>query len=30
MTVAAADRPPRPIVKPTRRPVGEVIHHGAW
>jgi hypothetical protein len=24
------DRPPRPIVKPTRRPVGEVIHHGAW
>jgi nitroreductase len=25
-----ADRPLRPIAKPNRRPVGEVIHHGGW
>jgi nitroreductase len=25
-----ADRPLRPIVKPTRRPIGEVIRHGRW
>jgi len=25
-----ADRPLRPIVTPTRRPIGEVIHHGGW
>ena len=25
-----ADRPLRPIAKPNRRPIGEVIHHGSW
>ena len=25
-----ADRPLRPIAKPNRRPLGEVIHHGHW
>jgi hypothetical protein len=25
-----ADRPLRPIAKPNRRPLGEVIHHGGW
>ena len=25
-----ADRPLRPIAKPSRRPLGEVIHHGRW
>jgi nitroreductase len=25
-----ADRPLRPIAKPDRRPVGEVIHRGRW
>jgi hypothetical protein len=25
-----ADRPLRPIVKPNRRPIGEVIRHGHW
>ncbi len=25
-----ADRPLRPIAKPNRRPIGEVIHHGRW
>jgi nitroreductase len=25
-----ADRPLRPIAKPSRRPQGEVIHHGSW
>jgi nitroreductase len=25
-----ADRPLRPIAKPNRRPLGEVIHHGRW
>jgi hypothetical protein len=25
-----ADRPLRPIAKPSRRPPGEVIHHGSW
>jgi nitroreductase len=25
-----ADRPLRPITKPNRRPLGEVIHHGHW
>jgi nitroreductase len=25
-----ADRPLRPIAKPSRRPRGEVIHHGRW
>ena len=25
-----ADRPLRPIAKPNRRPIGEVIHHGEW
>ncbi len=26
----SADRPLRPIAKPSRRPLGEVIHHGRW
>ena len=25
-----ADRPLKPIVKPNRRPFGEVVHHGRW
>lgn len=25
-----ADRPLRPILKPSRRPFGEVVHHGRW
>jgi hypothetical protein len=25
-----ADRPLRPIVKPNRRPIDEVIRHGHW
>ena len=25
-----ADRPLRPIAKPNRRPIGQVIHHGEW
>ncbi len=25
-----ADRPLSPIAKPSRRPLGEVIHHGTW
>lgn len=25
-----ADRPLRPIVKPNRRPIDEVVHHGRW
>ena len=25
-----ADRPLRPIAMPSRRPLGEVIHHGSW
>ena len=25
-----ADRPLRPIAKPNRRPLDEVIHHGGW
>jgi nitroreductase len=25
-----ADRPLRPIAKPSRRPISEVIHHGKW
>ena len=25
-----AERPLRPIAKPSRRPLGEVIHHGRW
>jgi len=25
-----ADRPLRPIAKPKRRPIGQVIHHGEW
>jgi nitroreductase len=25
-----ADRPLRPVAKPDRRPVGEVIRHGRW
>ena len=25
-----ADRPLRPIAKPNRRPLGQVIHHGHW
>jgi nitroreductase len=25
-----ADRPLRPMAKPNRRPLGEVVHHGRW
>jgi nitroreductase len=25
-----ADRPLKPIVKPNRRPIGEVVHHNHW
>lgn len=25
-----ADRPLKPILKPNRRPLGEVVHHGRW
>ncbi len=25
-----ADRPLRPIARPDRRPIGEVVHHGRW
>jgi nitroreductase len=25
-----ADRPLKPIVKPNRRPIDEVVHHGSW
>lgn len=25
-----ADRPLKPVVKPNRRPINEVVHHGRW